>query len=190
MRERLEKALSKSDAEYTEIRIEGVTSSWVNFRGEELDNIGSSRTLGGIVRALVKGGWGFVTFNDLSDLETRVREACESARLVGKEETKFAEWEPVVDEITAVLEKDFRQVSLSEKKSVIEQYNKTILGYHQKIETSNVSYSDSFKKVRYGNSEGAYIEDERPDVGVRISATAREGDNVQRGSESISGKKE
>jgi TldD protein len=187
IRERLEKALSKSNAEYTEIRIEGVTSSWVDFRGEELDNIGSSRTLGGIVRALVKGGWGFVTFNDLSDLETRVREACESARLVGKEETKFAEVEPVVDEIRAILEKDFRQVSLSEKKSVIEQYNKIILGYHQKIETSNVSYSDSFKKVWYGNSEGAYIEDERPDVGVRISATAREGDNVQRGFESISG---
>ena len=143
MRERMEKALRKSDAEYTEIRIENVTSSWANFRGEELDNIGSSKTLGGIVRALVKGGWGYATFNDITDLDTRVREACGCARLIGKEESKFAEVEPVVDEIKAPLEKDFREVSLLEKKSVIEEYNKIILGYHDKIETSNVGYGDS-----------------------------------------------
>jgi len=183
----MEKALGKSDAEYTEIRIESATSSWVRFRGEELDSIGSSRALGGIVRALVKGGWGYVTFNDLSDLETRVREACQCARLVGREESRFAEVEPVVDEITATLERDFREVPLSEKKSVIEEYNKIILGYHERIETSNVSYGDGFRKIWYGNSEGAYIADERPDVGVGISATAREGDNVQRGFESIAG---
>ncbi len=187
MREKMEKALRKSDAEYTEIRIESATSSWVDFRGEELDSIGSSKTLGGIVRALVKGGWGYATFNDLNDLETRVREACESAKLVGKEESKFAEAEPFVDEITATLGKDFRQIPLSEKKSVIEEYNEIVLGYHDKIETSNVGYSDSFRKVWYGNSEGTYIEDERPDVFAGISATAREGDNVQRGFDSVAG---
>jgi TldD protein len=41
--------------------------------------------------------------------------------------------------------------------------------------------------VWYGNSEGAYLEDERPDVGVVLSATAREEDNVQRGFESVAG---
>ncbi|MBE9580515.1 MAG: TldD/PmbA family protein [Proteobacteria bacterium] len=187
MRERIEKALRKSDAEYTEIRIESVSTSSAHFRGEELDNIGSSKTLGGIVRTLVKGGWGYATFNDLSNLEIRVKEACESAKLVGKGESKLAEVEPVVDEITATLEKDFRNVSLSEKKSVIEEYNEIILHYDDKIETSTVGYNDSFRKVWYGNSEGTYIEDERPDVGVMLSATAREGDNVQRGFESVAG---
>lgn len=187
MKEKMEKALRKSDAEYTEIRIESVSSSWVSFRGEELDGIGSSRTSGGIVRALFKGGWGTVTFNDLGDLGGRVREACESARLVGKGQSNFAEVEPVIDEVPASLEEDFREVSLSKKRSVIEEYNKIILGYHEKIETSNVTYGDSFRKVWYGNSDGTYIEDERPDVGVSISATAREGDNVQRGFESFAG---
>ena len=187
MRERMEKALRKSDAEYTEIRIEDVVSSWANFRGEELDSIGSSKTLGGIVRALVKGGWGYATFNDIGEVESRVKQACECAGLVGKEESSFAEVEPVVDKITAPLEKDFREISLSEKKFVIEEYNKIILNYHDKIETSNVGYRDSFRKVWYANSEGTYIEDERPDAGVAISATGREGDNVQRGFESVAG---
>ncbi len=187
MRDRMEAALCNSDAEYTDIRIESVDSSWANFRGEELDNIGSARTVGGIVRALVKGGWGYATFNDLSALEFRVKEACESARLIGKEETRLAEVEPVVDEMTAVMEKDFRQVPLSEKKSVIEEYNRIILGHHKRIETSNVSYSDSFRKVWYANSEGTYLADERPDVAVLMSATARDGDNVQRGFETVAG---
>ena len=187
MREMMERALQKSDAEYTEVRLESVTSSWVAFRGEELDSVGSSKNVGGIVRALVKGGWGYATFNDISDLDIRVREACESARLVGTGTSKFAGVEPVVNETKAMLEKDFREISLSQKKSVIEEYNKIVLGYHDKIETSDVHYGDSFRKVWYANSDGAYIEDERPDTAVRISATARDGDNVQRGFESAAG---
>ncbi|MEA3359544.1 MAG: TldD/PmbA family protein [Thermodesulfobacteriota bacterium] len=187
MRKRIEQALRKSEAEYTEIRIETVISSWVNFRGEDLDNIGSSKTVGGIVRALFKGGWGYSIFNDLNDLEKRVKEACSSARLVGKEQSKFAEVETVVDEIKASFDKDFRDISLSEKKSVIEEYNRIILSYSEKIETSAIGYNDTFGKIYYGNSEGTYIEDERPDASVSLLATAREGDNVQRGFESVAG---
>ena len=187
MRERIEQALRKSEAEYTEIRIETVISSWVNFRGEDLDNIGSSKTVGGIVRALFKGGWGYAIFNDLNDLDKRVKEACSSALLVGKEQSKFAEVETVVDEIKASFGKDFRDISLSEKKSVIEEYNRIILSYSEKIETSAIGYNDTFGKIYYGNSEGTYIEDERPDASVSLLATAREGDNVQRGFESVAG---
>lgn len=187
MRERLTNALGTSKADYTDIRIECVDSSWVNFKGEELDGIGSAKTSGGIVRALVRGGWGYATFNDLDDLGAKVKEAFESANLVGKGQSRLADVQPVVDQVAVVLNKDFRHVALSEKKSVIEEYNKIILGYHEKIETSNVGYSDSFRKVWYANSEGTYIEDERPDTGVVLSATARQGDNVQRGFENVAG---
>ena len=44
MRERMENALRKSNADYTEIRIEDVTFSGAIFRGQELDDIGSART--------------------------------------------------------------------------------------------------------------------------------------------------
>jgi TldD protein len=187
MRQKLEDALRKCKAEYAEIRIEHVDSSRVSFRGKDLDHVGTGRSVGGIVRALQKGGWGISTFNELDDLEKRVEEACESARLVGSEKSNFAESEPVDDTIKAELEKDFREVPLVQKKEIIEEYNKTILEYDDKIETSGVSYWDVFRKVQYANTEGAYIEDERPDTGVSISATARDGDNVQRGFESVAG---
>jgi TldD protein len=179
MRDRLEEALKKQNVEYADIRLEDKTNTWVNFRGPDLDTIGSARTVGGIVRALYKGGWGYATFNDLEDLPRRVREACETARLIGSGITYFTPSEPVVDTITTKLVKDFRQVPLADKKGLMEEYNRIILGHHKKIQTSSVRYADSFKQISFASSEGTYIEEEVPDVNIMLNATAREGDIVQ-----------
>jgi len=183
MKDRLLGALQVHDVDYADVRIEDKYNSWVNYRGEDLDTIGSSRTVGGIVRALYKGGWGFSTFNDLEDLEKRVREACEIARLVGKDETYFAPVDPVEADIQAQLVKDFRQVPLADKKTLMEEYNQIILGYHDHIQTSSVQYADSFRTIWFANSEGIYIKEEVPDVYVKTSAVARKDDIVQTGSE-------
>ncbi len=187
MRDRLTEALKAQNVEYADIRIEDKTNSWVNYRGPDLDSIGSSRTVGGIVRALWKGGWGYATFNDIDDLPKRVREACETARLVGKDQTYFAPSAPVVDSIRAKLVKDFRQVPLAQKKALMEEYNQIILGYHKKIQTSEVRYADSFTSIWYANSEGTYIEEENPDTHVMTVAVGRDGDIVQDGFETGGG---
>jgi TldD protein len=183
MRDRLTEALKVQDVEYTDIRLEDKTNTWVNFRGSDLDTIGSARTVGGIVRALYKGGWGYATFNDLEDLPKRVREACETARLIGTGTTYFTHSEPVVDSLKAKLIKDFRQVPLAEKKALAEEYNKIVLGYDKKIQTSTVRYGDSFKRIWFSSSEGTYIEEEVPDTNIMIAAVACEGNMVQTGFE-------
>ena len=181
MRDRLAQALKVQDVDYADIRVEDLTNSWVNFRGPDLDTIGSSRTVGGIVRALYKGGWGYATFNDLEGLEKRVREACETARIVGTERTALAPVDPVQAELKAELVKDFREVPLAEKKALMEAYNKIVLGYHPSMQTSMVRYADSFKTMWYANSEGTYIKEETPDVNLMVIGVARDGDNVQNG---------
>ena len=181
MRDRLAEALKVHDVDYADIRVEDLTNSWVNFRGPDLDTIGSSRTVGGIVRALYKGGWGYATFNDLEGLDKRVREACETARIVGTERSQLAPVEAVQAALKADLVKDFRAVPLAEKKALMEEYNKIILGYHPSMQTSLVRYADSFKSMWYASSEGTYIEEETPDVNLMVIGVAREGDNVQNG---------
>ena len=187
MRERIEKALKRSKADYTEIRIETDIQSGLLFKGEELDQIGSARSVGGLVRALVRGGWGIATFNDLANLEDRVVDAVECARLVGKETSRLAPVEPAVDRTTVELKRDFRGISLSEKKKVAEEYNKAMLHYDDNIQSTNVFYKDRFRTIHYGNSEGAYIEDERPYTGIMMQAIARSGTNVQQAKESSAG---
>lgn len=187
MRDRLTEALKSHDVEYADIRVEDKLNTWVNFRGPDLDSIGSARTVGGIVRALYKGGWGYATFNDLEDLPKQVREASLTAKLVGSGTTYFAPSDPVVDTIPAELIKDFRQVPLAAKKALSEEYNRIVLGHHKNIQTSSVRYSDSFKTVTYANSEGTFIQEEKPDVNLSVAAIAREGDIVQRAFESGGG---
>ena len=180
MRQRLTEALKAArNVDYADIRLEDKTNTWVNFRGPDLDTIGSSRTVGGIARALYKGGWGYATFNDLADLDKRVREACETAHLVGTDTTYYAPADPVVDEVKTNLIKDFRQVPLAEKKALMEEYNRIILGFHKSIQTSSIRYADSFKRIWFANSEGTYVEDEMPDVNLMTSAVGRDGDIVQ-----------
>jgi TldD protein len=136
--------------------------------------------VGGIVRALHKGSWGYATFNDLENLDQRVREACQTARLVGETETQFAPSEPVVDETHAEMEVDFRKVPLAEKVALVETYNAIALGHDPRIQTTQSGYRDSFKTIWYANSEGTYLKEEVPDVFVFVAAVARDGDIVQR----------
>ena len=80
-------------------------------------------------------------------MRKRVREACETARLVGGDKSYFESVEPVTDAISTELKKDFRVIPLAQKKDLMEEYNKIVLGHDRKIQTSFVGYADSFKRI-------------------------------------------
>jgi TldD protein len=179
-------ALRDTGADYAEIRIERTEQTGLGFRGPEMDAISSSSSLGGVARALVKGGWGIVTFNDLSDLRSRVAEAVACARLVGREQSHLAEVEPIEKIIPPPkMQRDFRGVPLAEKQRVLGEYNSLMLGLHPKIQTTQTYYSDRYREVYFANTQGSYFEETRPDLVVSLNAVAREGNLVQRGHEGI-----
>jgi TldD protein len=80
MLDELEAALRGLDADYIEARYEVAEATRIAYRGRDLDDIGRTRGAGGCVRARVKGGWGFVSFNGADDLPARARLAVEQAR--------------------------------------------------------------------------------------------------------------
>ncbi len=188
MKEKIKAALNGSKAEYTEIRIEEREASSVSFRGEDLENASAVVDTGGIVRCLVKGGgWGITTFNNLNDLPAKVNQAYQLGKVAKSEEAiELAPVDPVEDSIRVELKNDFRNVSLSDKKELTEGYNNLMLDQHEKIVDTGVGYDDTFSRITYATSEGTYIEEDRPMVTLRIRATARDGDNVQLGCESVS----
>lgn len=72
MREILEKALrKKGKVDYLEIRAERRETTTIHFQGRNLEKINCSQEWGGNIRALAKGGWSFITFNQFSDLEEK-----------------------------------------------------------------------------------------------------------------------
>ena len=184
MRDRITEALKGHNADYIEIRIEEGEATRLQYRGRELEDIGRTTSLGGNVRALVKGGWGFISFNDVSDLKVKVEKAVRQARLVGKEESKLAPVEPVVAIVPPEVKKDPSVVPLAQKKGILDEYNDVIWSI-PKIQTSIIGYSDRHKKVTFASTEGSYIEQTKVDVMARFNAVARDGNDVQQSSLSL-----
>jgi TldD protein len=186
MIDRLTDALKRSTADYAEIRFEAEDWTTVAYRGEEVERASSGKMAGGIVRACTKGGWGVAVFDSPDDLPHQVAEACRAAELVGRETTQLAEVAPVEADRPAEMDRDFRGVSLDDKLRLVEQYNRILLETDPAIESTNVAYGDGFRTVWFVSTRGARFREERPQVKLSFSATARDGSLVERAHEGVS----
>ena len=126
----IEEALAGSTADYSEIRIEESDSTRLTYRGRSLDDVNMTSGKGGAVRVCVNGSWGFASFNELSALKSRVRDAVDQAHSLASgnkgESTMLAEVEPHVDIVDPVIVKDPREITLQEKTKLADHYNEIV----------------------------------------------------------------
>jgi len=174
----LAETLKGYGADYIEARLEESQTSHMTYRGRELESIGRTTAIGGNVRALVRGGWGFVSFNDLSELPDRVELAVKQAQFVSNKESKLAPVEPVIDIVSSEIDRNPVTMPLAKKKQLLDEYN-DIIWHTPKLQTSIINYGDSHKKVIFLSSLGSYIEQERADITLRLTAIAAEDSEVQ-----------
>ena len=184
LRDQISQALKGHGADYVEVRIEEGESTRLLYRGRELEDVGMTTSLGGNVRALVNGGWGFVSFNTIEGLGGRVEDAVRQARIVGQEKSELAGIEPIVDIVEPQLKKDPGTLTLANTKGLMDEYTEVMWGV-EGIQTTLIAYGDGHKKVVFANSDGSYIEQQRVDVSLRLSATARDGSEVQQAGVSL-----
>jgi TldD protein len=188
MDERIEEALRRSRADFTDIRIEQAWHTRISFEGPHLENLETYFEMGGIVRCLVGGGWGIAVFNTLDDLPERVADAEHIARLVSSELNERFELPPappIRDQVRASLQKDPRTIPLQEKLALVRRYNERMLRESPKIVSTRTAYADSFRIVTIANSEGTFIVEERPDTAMLLAALAREDTNIQQAWETV-----
>lgn len=170
--------LKKHKADYLEARLEESQTSHITYRGKDLDSIGRSSSVGGNVRALIRGGWGFTSFNSLEELPNRVSQAVEQAKSAGTGDGIVPPVEVINDRVPSGIEVNPVTIPLAEKKSLLDEYNEIIWSTPQ-IQTSNINYGDSRRKVIYLNSAGSYIVQERADVALVILTIAAKDGEVQ-----------
>jgi TldD protein len=169
----------KNKADYLEIRVEESEGTTIGFRGEGIENVSQPSVKGGCVRALYKGGWGFVSFNDLSDLGGKVEAAISQAKAAKREKSQLAEVTPVEDSVRASFKKDPRGVSLSSKVRLLSGYNDLLFNTSPKIQSTAVGYSDGFKRKHFVNSEGTTLYQEQAGLTSFASAIAGKDDIIQ-----------
>ena len=178
MRDLIADALKGHDADYIEIHFEESQATSIVYRGKRLEEISRARNSGGNIRAIVRGSWGFVSFNHLDGLKAKVSLAVEEARLAGRESFELFPTEPAVDTVAPQLRKDATTIPLATKKELLDSYNDIMLN-SPKIQSTRINYRDVKRRSTFANSEGSYIEQARTDLSARLTAIAREGNEIQ-----------
>ena len=184
MEKLIKNALKSAKADHIEIRINEGRGTGVSYVGKELESIGENSMMGGCVRALVNGGWGFVAFNDIENLPRYVKMACEQATLVGNKDVSLAKTEVINDVVKTQVDVDPADVSLIDKHDLCQKSNNIILSSN-KIQTSSVRYVDSHITLYFANLEGSFIVCENIFCGVSVMAMAKDGMDVQQAYNSI-----
>jgi TldD protein len=179
--------ISKYDAEYIEAHLEESQASHLTYRGKILESTDKTSAVGGNIRALSKGGWGFVSFNSLDNLNAKVKMAVEQARFVAGCEAEVTPLNPIVESVPGEVKQNPVDIPLSQKKQLLDEYNEVIWNT-PKLQTSIIGYGDGYRKGAYLNSSGSYIEQERADVTLRVAAIAAENGEVQQAGLSLGSK--
>ena len=189
MLNKLKEGLKVSKGEFTEIRVEKAQRTNIKYEKEKLMNIDSSEEVGGIVRTLVRGGWGIATFNSLEEIPEKAKKAHEIGKEVSShlnESIELADVPSENDEVRSDQQRDFRKITLEEKRDTIKAYNREMLDYDDRIESTKAVYSDSFRELSYVNSEGTELYQEIPDITLLLLAIAKgDKNNIQTGLDSI-----
>jgi len=176
--QQLFETLNNFNVEYVEAHLEESQSTRISYRGKKLESIDRSVSTGGNIRALVNGGWGFISFNSFDELNQKINIAIKQAELVGKGENQIAYVEPVVETVLNDIENNPVFITLTEKKDLLDEYN-SIIWKTPKLQTSTIGYSDSNKSTIFINSTGSYIKQERADINLRLSAIAADNGDIQ-----------
>ncbi len=179
----LARKIKNRGIDYIEAHLESGWSSRLTYRGRELETVAESSSMGGNIRVLASGGWGFSSFNNFEKIDSSISIAIQSAKLAGRGKSMLSPG-PVVNTTTAAPRANPRDVPLKEKINLLNSYNE-IMWQSAPLSTSFISYGDGLRTAFYINSEGSFIKQPRADISVRISAVAGEGGSVEQSGISI-----
>jgi len=179
VRERVEEALKAApEASEVEIRIEEMESTQITFQKDSLETLDKGFSVGGCVRVLVDGSWGFVSFNSLENLRERVRQAVTNAKAIGPGKVKLVEQEPHEEVVPFFVKRDPRFVPLSDTIALVRKYNDIMLR-GEGIATTSTSYTHFHYRRVFANRSGSFIEQQKMRATLLLVAVTIDPDGMR-----------
>jgi TldD protein len=185
--ERLQDAIGRSRADYTDIRCERSAFATVAWRGRRLEGATTGTDAGGFIRCLNRDhGWGLVSFNRLADLDSQLARAHDlslavrpsTPTVIGAAAAREAHLKPALTD-------DPRDVPLDEKRRLAEHLNAEMLRFDRRIVDTLTAYRDEITEYWFLSSEGTTLYELRPDIALAAAAVARDGGVVERAVDSL-----
>lgn len=187
MRDRLTEALKRFQGGYAEIRAEKSRTTRLVYRGRRLELAAESVDAGGNVRVLRDGhGWGVASFTKLDDLPAMLEQAGEMSRAITlSSPIRLATVPPREDSVVPAIDGDPMAIPLAEKRRYLDHLNGLMLGASDEITDTSATYYDDRTEWWYANSEGTWLQEVRPEIGLSAQATARREGRIERSLESL-----
>ncbi len=184
LRDDLRRLVRGTAADYLEIRVEEIEAAQLAYRGRDLETVNRLQDFGGCVRALVRGGWGFSSFNNPDELAERAADAVAAAALAADAGVRLAPVDPAEDDVPLRLGEDPSAVPLAEKRAIFDRYAE-IATAHPAVATALLRYGDQRRTTTLATSEGTLIRQARHDVTAYCAVTAGRDGDVQQASFSL-----
>ena len=181
MLDKMNKILSKVDADYADIRYEEKNETDISFSGKELKGIGENFTDGFVIRVLKNGGFSSVVFTKPEDADEAIKNAVEYAELMGEKSNKpvkLKNVEVIQDEYSPEMKEDPRKISIDEKFELLKKYNDLALK-HKKIVNTDMRYFEMSRKRYFISTEGARIKEDLVTTGIRGGLISSNGNIIQ-----------
>ncbi len=170
--------------DFADIRLQKGSGTLITIQNGRPEQINYEKEIGVGVRALIDGGWGFVStvgFN-LAEIAKALQNAIKIAQATAKKTTekgKMVEDYSVVGEHLIKYKNDPRNISIEQKYEIVLEYEKVTREYSDKIVSTNASMKEWFQKEIIVNTLGTQVISEYGNLNLACMATSREGDIMQ-----------
>jgi TldD protein len=182
VKDRLQTAVHRSRAGYSELRVRRIWSSAVLVRDRAVEVATSGVESAGGCRCISPGtGWGVVGFGDPDRPEDYLLRAHELSLVAASRVPVALAPIPIRQlELRDTLPDDPREVTLAEKRRSAEALSAALFAVDRRIASARVLYRDLVVETWLATSEGSWLHELRSEASVAALAIAEEEGNVER----------
>jgi TldD protein len=170
-------------ADYYDVRVLNVTSTSLEMKKGTVSRAVAGKESGACVRVLCQGAWGFASTPDTG--KEAIGETADRALRIAKgisesikEKACLAPVKPVTDDVTVPMKKDFLEVPIADKLTLLQSAHEAVKKYDF-ITNDQITYRDTYTVEEFNSSEGTVLITRTPRVYWTLELIGRKGDLVQ-----------
>lgn len=168
---------------YVQILMEESSPTHISYLQGNLENITSNQFTAGSIRFVYKGVEASYSFNnfDFELIKKQGLSVLKSLSIIKSQGQNLEHFKGIQDFITTSCEIDPTKIHLEEKNNLLKKYYELLLQEkNEKLVSTQAVYKDNFRKIYFVNSEGSKIIQHKQFIGMSLSSTAKDGNNIQR----------
>ena len=170
---------------YQDLRYEKLKNIVINVRNDKVKSVDIIEKEGGHARALIGGGFGTLSFNDMKDVASSIEKCIVFSEAIPGE-MAYAKVEVIQDKVSLSIDLDPRTIGLDEKVELLKSYGK-LAAEVENLSICDIEYIELYKEKYYVTNEGTEITQEQLSATINFRMTSKNDQLTQQTRLSLGG---